>query len=110
MITMSNHSGVVSYTVRVRAKSTKLRTNLFGSSNVSRVFEGNFILIIRVDPEGETIAIKALGANEFEVCTLEAGETFAVQLANIRSVWADKPDADTRVHCAIIPDPYPSGP
>jgi hypothetical protein len=97
----------VAYTVRVRAKTTAPRTYLFGSAAVSRKFEAKFVLVIRVDGEGEKISIKGFGATAFDVAELGPGETFALQLENIHAVWVQDQLADTRVHCVLLADPTP---
>lgn len=99
-------AGNTSYTIKVRAGSTIPRTYLFGSDHISTRFECNFVLVLRVDPDGDSVLIKAQGpGDEFEVCQLEPGQVFAVELRNLGRVWADNPVADMRVHCTIVPAP-----
>ena len=97
--------GGVTYPVKVKAKSISQRTFLFGSANVSRRFEGKFILVLRIDNEGEPVTIMAAGpGNPFKVCDLGRGEVFALQIFNLAAVWAEEAESDTRIHCALLPE------
>jgi len=98
--------GCTSYTMKVRAGAVAARTYLFGSATAPRRFEGDLTLVVRVDPEGEAIAIKAQGPGAaFDVCSLEAGQVFALVLKQLSAVWVENPGNDTRVHCAIVSNP-----
>jgi len=105
-MSLQTNAGGTSYTVKVRARSVAARTYLFGSGQCPYRFEGNLVLVIRIDPEGEPVNIKAQGPGAaFDICSLEPGQVFALALTQLAGVWADNPDADTRVHCAIVPNP-----
>lgn len=94
------------YTVKVRAHSVAARTYLFGSVKAPYRFEGNLVLVIRIDPEGEAIDIKAQGPGAvFDICSLEPGQVYALALTQLSAVWADNAASDTRVHCAIVANP-----
>lgn len=96
-------SGAACFTVKVKARTTQPTTFLFGSDTVSHRFDAKFILVVNVDTEGSTVKLSAKGpAAEFHVCTLQRGQTFAMQIFNLSAVWAEA-DEDLRVHCAILP-------
>ena len=104
-MTFLNQGGSLSYIVKVKAKTTQKRTYLFGSSKISNRFDGKLILLMRVDPEGEPIRIwaKADTINDpYEVCELASGEIFVIALDKVNGVYAEEPEADTRVHCALV--------
>jgi len=97
--------GGVTYPVKVKAKNVTSRTFLFGSASVDRRFDGKFILVLRIDTDGEPVRIMALGpGSPFKVCDLGRGEVFALQIFNLAAVWAEEAESDTRVHCALLPE------
>lgn len=94
------------FTTKVKAQATRPRTYLFGSDKVTAPFQSSLVLCFRVDSEGETTTFYSQrddNSPEFELCTLERGEMFAVKLANLISVSA-MAQRDTRVHCALVRD------
>lgn len=101
-MTLGVQAGGVSYTVKVKSKSTQAKTYLFGSDTVKHVFDARFTIVFRVDPEGATVTIWAAGpGSDIEVCTLQPAQAYALQLVNLKAVWAVA-NEDLRVHCAIV--------
>ena len=112
---MYNGSAMHSYRVKVFAKTSDARSYLWGGAGVVRNFEVNaeLLLLLRVDEEGETVTI---GVDYFggiigkdhklkQLGVLRRGESFAVELADVKGVYAQcESDSSlhTYVNCTVV--------
>ena len=97
-------SGGTAWATKVKAKSIRRTTNLFGNESINEPFQSRLVAVFRVDPDGEEIQLiskRDQNSAEFDIGRLRPGEVFAVRLENL-SVISAICEYDTIVECALI--------